>query len=134
MLTSSAYKAVCLARKFSLNSTHDSSREPLPKFPLKTGSLLSDMHKTRSMFSALLFNRDSHNEDLMVSMSLSLLYVLSNSGQLSNPSSYRRISLLPIFGNLLQASINAGLFKHFTSLAFLTENHYGFHAVGQLLM
>lgn len=49
--------------------------------------------------------------------------VFKNSGKLSDPS----ISLLPLFGKVLEALINSELVKHLTSWGLLSDKQYGFH-------
>lgn len=60
VVTSSADNAEYIGRKFTLNSTLDSSGTSLPNFPLRTVSLVSDMHEAPSLVSAIICHLDPH--------------------------------------------------------------------------
>ncbi|CAE1157727.1 unnamed protein product [Acanthosepion pharaonis] len=53
VLTSSTDKAECFARKFSSNSTLDSSGVPIPDFPLRTEAILSGLNITPTLSPSL---------------------------------------------------------------------------------
>ncbi len=160
VLTSSTDKAECFARKFSFNSTLDSSGVPIPDFPLRTEAILSGLNITPSLVLGVISNLDPnkasggdgipaivlkkcapelapalsklYNYCLKESCfpdcwkSFSVVPVFTNSGNLSDPFNYRPISLLPLFGKVFEALINAEVVNHLTSHNLLSDKQYGF--------
>ncbi|CAE1315900.1 unnamed protein product [Acanthosepion pharaonis] len=58
--------------------------------------------------------------------SSSIIPVFKNSGDPSDPSNYRPISLLPLFGKVFEALINTGVINHLTSHNLLSDKQYSF--------
>ena len=60
--------------------------------------------------------------------SASVVPIFKNSGDRSDPSNYRPISLLPIISKIFEALINDALVSHFESNQLFSDNQYGFRS------
>lgn len=56
----------------------------------------------------------------------SVVAVFNKSDKPSHPSNYQPISVLPLFGKVLESLINFELAKHLTSYGLLSDKQYGF--------
>ena len=58
----------------------------------------------------------------------SVIPVFKNSGERSNPSNYRPISILPIISKVFEIVINSSLIKHLETNKLLSDHQYGFRS------
>jgi hypothetical protein len=61
-------------------------------------------------------------------LKFSLIRPIYKSGNISAPSNYRPISLLPVFSNIFEKVVYKRLFDHFNKNAILNEYQYGFRS------